>query len=138
MIEALVFLGVVAVVAAVQVPLLQQRWRRLENERLASLPAGAFYAGPARAEGSPGAGEKPVPGELVLDKNGVSFTPKREAPPGSSIAWAKIASARLRPVSTAPLAGSLELSLIGGSKQSYVVQRCESLADALSHLPERL
>jgi hypothetical protein len=35
------------------------------------------------------------------------------------------------PISTAPVAGSLELTLCGGSTQSFVVQRCESLADVM-------
>jgi hypothetical protein len=49
-----------------------------------------------------------------------------------------MAHIQLLPISAAPVAGSLVLSLRGGSTQNFVVQRCESLADKLQHLPERL
>jgi hypothetical protein len=139
-IEAIVFLGVIALVAAVQVPLFQQRWRHLDERRLESLPSDTIYAGPARAESPPGAvGNRPVPGELVLNGKGVSFIPKRAGElPTSSVTWAEISHIRLQPISAAPLAGALVLTVAGGSKRSFVVQRCQSLADALSQLPERL
>ena len=44
---------------------------------------------------------------------------------------------KLSPIPIAPVAGSLELTLRGGSTQSFVVQRSESLADKLQHLPEQ-
>ncbi|MGO9584116.1 MAG: hypothetical protein ACLP36_15075 [Acidimicrobiales bacterium] len=140
MIEAVVFLAVIILIATVEVPLLQRRWRREEERRLASLPGDAIYAGPARAESPPGAGGgRPVPGELVLDRRGLSFTPRRPGQvPALSIAWAEMSNISLRPVSAAPLAGSLVLTLAAGSTQSFVVQRCASLADKLQHLPERV
>ena len=140
MIAATAFLAVMFLIAAVEVPLFKRRWRRLEQQRLASLPGDAIYAGPARAQSlQPGGGSRPVAGEIVLDGHGFSFTPRRatDAPP-LNIAWAEMAHIQLLPISAAPVAGSLVLSLRGGSTQNFVVQRCESLADKLQHLPERL
>ena len=140
MIAATVFLAAMTLIAAVQVPLFKRRWRRLEENRLRSLSGDAIYAGPARAASLPGAGGgRQVAGELVLNKQGFSFTPRRatEVPP-LNIAWAEMTHIRLLPISTAPVAGSLELVLAGGSTQSFVVQRSESLAEKLQHLPERL
>ena len=139
-IAAIVFLSVVILIAAAQVPLLHRRWHRLEENRLKALPGDPIYAGPARAENLPGAvGNRPVAGELVLDGRGLSFTPRRatQGPP-LTIAWGEMANVRLSPISTAPVAGSLELTLHGGATQSFLVQRCESLAEKLQHLPERL
>jgi hypothetical protein len=139
-IAAVIFLAAIALIAAIQVPLLQRRWRRLEAGRLASLPADTVYAGPARAESPPGSGSgRPVPGEIILDATGLSFLAKRETPANSfSFKWHEMSHIRLSPISYAPLAGSLVLTLARGSTQSFVVQRCGSLADTLQHLPERL
>ena len=139
-VAALVFLAVIALIAAIQVPLLQRRWRRLEEQRLASLPEGAIYVGPARAEGLSGSGSaRPVPGELVLDAEGISFIPKRADQAGNlSFKWADMSHIRLNPITYAPMAGSLELTLARGATQSFLVQRCGSLADKLQHLPQRL
>ena len=139
-IAATLFLAVMTALAAIQVPLIKRRWRRLEQSRLRSLSGDAIYAGPARAESLPGTrGSRHVAGELVLDGQGLSFTPRRATEaPALKITWAKMTHIRLLPISTAPVAGSLELTLRGGSTQSFVVQRCESLADKLQHLPERL
>ena len=127
-------------IAAIEVPLLERRWRRLEEQRLASLPEGAIYAGPARAEGAPGSGSgRPVAGELILDAKGVSFTPKRTAQVGNlSFGWAEMSHIKLNPITYAPLAGSLVLTLAGGTTQNFLVQRCGSLADKLQNLSERL
>ena len=139
-IAATIFLGVVSLIAAIQVPLLKARWRRLEESRLRSLPADVIYAGPARVENLPGAGKRrQVAGELMLDRQGLSFTPRRATEvPVLSVTWAEMTHIRLLPISAAPVAGSLELTLCGGSTQSFVVQRCESLAEKLQHQPERL
>jgi hypothetical protein len=136
-ISATVFLAVMVLIAAVEVPLFKRRWRRLEQERLSSLSAGTIYAGPARAENLPGAvGNRPIAGELVLDRWGLSFTPKRATEVRVlNIAWTEMTHIRLLPISAAPVAGSLVLTLAGGSTRSFVVQRCESLADKLQHLP---
>ena len=137
--EAVIFLAAIALVAAVQVPLLKSRWRRLDQQRLAALPEGAIYAGPARAESSSGSGGRPVPGELLLDRGGVSFTPRRaDATVPSKLSWAGISHVELRPVAAAPLAGSLVLTVGGGIKHSFLVQRCEGLADVLSELAQLL
>jgi len=140
MIAAIIFLAVIGLIATIQVPLLQRRWRRLEERRLTSLPGGAIYAGPARAEGSPGSGSgRPIPGELIVDSEGVSFIPKRAAQAGNlHFKWAEMSQIKLNPITSAPLAGSLVLTLAGGATQSFLVQRCGSLADKLRHLPERL
>jgi hypothetical protein len=75
----------------------------------------------------------------MLDRQGLSFTPRRATEvPVLSVTWAEMTHIRLLPISVAPVAGSLELTLRGGSTQSFVVQRCESLAEKLQHLPERL
>lgn len=140
MIEAVIFLGAVLLIATVEVPLLQRRWHRLEERRLDSLPADAIYAGPARVESPEGApAGRPIPGELVLDRKGVSFTPKREGQaPGLMLTWPEMRHIELRPISSAPLAGSLVLTLAGGSTRRFVVQRCDSLAKELQRLPERV
>ena len=52
---ATAFLGLMALLAVVQVPLFKRRWRRLEETRLESLSGQAIYAGPARADNLPGA-----------------------------------------------------------------------------------
>ena len=139
-IAAVIFLAAIALIAAIEVPLLERRWRRLEEQRLASLPEGAIYAGPARAEGAPGSGSgRPVAGELILDAKGVSFTPKRTAQVGNlSFGWAEMSHIKLNPITYAPLAGSLVLTLAGGATQNFLVQRCGSLADKLQNLSERL
>ena len=139
-VAATIFLGVVALLAAIQVPLLKRRWLRLEESRLRSLSGDAIYAGPARAENLPGAsGSRQIGGELVLNRQGLSFTPRRSTEvPALNIAWADMTHIRLSPISNAPVAGSLEVTLFGGSTQRFVVQRCESLANKLQHLPERL
>ena len=140
-IAAMVFLALIALIAAIEVPILERRWRRLEQQRLASLPPGAIYAGPARAEEPEGSGSRrPIPGELILDATGVSFLPKRATPNGKlSFKWAEISHVKLDPITYAPLAGALVLTLArGGATQSFLVQRCGSLADKLAHLPERL
>ena len=140
MIAATIFLVLMILIAAVQVPLFKRRWRRLEESRLRSLPGDPIYAGPARAESLPGGvGGRPVAGELVLDSQGISFTPRRtQDMPSLNIAWGQMTHIRLLPISTAPVAGSLELTLHGGATQSFVIQRCESLAAKLQHLPECL
>jgi hypothetical protein len=139
-IAATIFLAAMLLIAAIQVPLLKGRWRRLEESRLKSLSGDPIYAGPARAENLPGArGGRQIAGELVLDRQGLSFTPRRATElPALNIAWSDMTNIRLFPISTAPVAGSLELTLHGGDTHSFVVQRCESLADKLQHLPERL
>ena len=53
-IAATFFLGLMTLLAAIQVPLIKRRWRRLEQTRLESLSGDAIYAGPARAESLPG------------------------------------------------------------------------------------
>lgn len=139
-IAATIFLALMTLIAAVQVPLFKRRWRRLEENRLRSLAGDAIYAGPARAESLPGArGSRQVAGELVLDRRGLSFAPRRatEVPP-LHIAWEEMTHIRLVPIPNAPVAGSLELTLCRGSTQNFVVQRCESLADKLQSLPEQL
>jgi hypothetical protein len=139
MIEAVIFLGAIILIAAVEVPLLQQRWSRLERRRLESLPAGVIYAGPARLEAPKDApASRPLPGELLVDRRGVSFTAKAAQTPVLNLAWSEISHVSLRPISSAPLAGSLVLTVAGGATHRYVVQRCASLADALVHLPERV
>ncbi|MGO9961983.1 MAG: hypothetical protein ACLPUG_00975 [Acidimicrobiales bacterium] len=136
-IAAAIFLVLMILIAALQVPLFKRRWHRLEEDRLKSLPGDPIYAGPARVD-SPGGG-RPVAGELVLDSRGITFTPKRTQDMASlRITWGQMTHIRLLPISTAPVAGSLELSLHGGATQSFVVQRCESLAAKLQHLPDRL
>ena len=138
-IEAVVFLGAIIVLAAVEVPLMQRRWRRLEKLRIEALPAGVIYAGPARVEAAERApGTKPVPGELLVDRAGMSFTPKAAEMPPFSVAWSDMSRVTLRPISTAPLAGSLVLTVAAGTTHRFVVQRCASLADALAHLQERV
>jgi hypothetical protein len=140
MIEAIVFLAVVVVIAAIQVPFLQRRWQRLEERRLESLPADTIYAGPARVETPASAGGgRPVAGEIVLDGLGLSFTPKHtgQAPP-LRFSWAEMSHLALHPISMAPLAGSLELTLAKGTTHRFLVQRCASLADELRHLPDRI
>ena len=139
-IAATVFLAFMTLIAVGQVPLLKRRWRRLEDNRLRSLEGDAIYAGPARAENLPGAvGRRQVAGELVLDRRGLSFAPRRatEGPP-LRIAWGEMSHIRLVPISNAPVAGALELTLCRGPAQNFVVQRCESLADKLQNLPEQL
>jgi hypothetical protein len=140
MLEAVVVLALVILIAAVQVPLFQRRWRRLEELRLQSLPAGAIYAGPARAESLPGSEDgRPVPGELLFDATGLSFTPKQPARAKAlRVKWTEMSHIRLNPISYAPLAGSLVITLPGGSTQSFVVQRCASLAEKLQHLPQQM
>lgn len=139
-IAATIFLVLMILIAAAQVPLFKRRWRRLEEDRLRSLPGHPIYAGPARAESPPGGGGgRPVAGELVLDRQGISFTPRRSQDmPALDIAWGEMAQIRLLPIPTAPVAGSLELTLHGGATQSFVIQRCESFAAKLQDLPERL
>ena len=56
----------------------------------------------------------------------------------SKLSWAGISHVELRPVAAAPLAGSLVLTVGGGIKHSFLVQRCESLADVLSELAQLL
>ncbi len=139
-IAAAVFLTFMTLIAVAQVPLLKRRWRRLEEDRLRSLEGNAIYAGPARAENLSGAGgRRQVAGELVLDRRGLSFAPRRatEGPP-LHIAWEEMSHIRLVPISNAPVTGSLELTLCRGSTHNFVVQRCESLADKLQNLPEQL
>ncbi len=140
LLAATIFLAVVALIAVAQVPLLKRRWRRLEDNRLDSLSPDAIYAGPARAEDLPGAvGNRQVPGELVLHAKGLSFTPRRALDaPVLNLAWAEMTHIRLLPISTAPVAGSLRLTLRGGATHSFLVQRCESLADKLQNLPQQL
>jgi hypothetical protein len=136
MLEAIVFLAAVVLIAAVEVPFLQHRWQRLEKRRLESLPADTIYAGPARVESPPGAGGgRPVAGELVLDGLGLSFTPKHaDQAPILKFSWTEMTHIALHPISMAPLAGSLELTLAKGATHRFVVQRCSSLADELQHL----
>lgn len=139
-IGAIFFLGLMVLLAAIQVPLFQRRWRRQEQTRLESLSGNAIYAGPARADNLPGTTRsRQVAGELVLDRQGFSFTPRHATDaPTLNIGWAQMTHIRLSPIPLAPVAGSLELTLSGGSTQSFVVQRCESLADKLQRLPEQL
>ena len=139
-IAAAVFLLLMIVIAAAQVPLFQRRWRRLEENRLKSLPGDPIYAGPAARESPPGRVKgRPVAGELVLDSQGISFTPRRTQDMASlRIAWGQMTQIRLLPISTAPVAGSLELTLHGGATQSFVIQRCESLAAKLQRLTDHL
>lgn len=140
MIEAISFLALIIVLAAVEIPLLQHRWNRQEQQRLETLPPGVLYAGPARVESdSANSHERPVPGELVLDDKGISFTPKRVGQAAlMSLAWSDMRHIDLHPMSGAPLAGSLILTLARGSTHRFVVQRCTSLADVLLHLSERI
>jgi hypothetical protein len=140
MIEAVLGLGAVIVIAAIEVPLLKRRWQRLEQRQLASLPGDVIYVGPARAESLPGSFDaRPVPGELLVDQRGLTFTPKQTGQgPVLSITWTQMRNVSLHPISSAPLAGSLVLTLSGGSTRSFVVQRCASLADKLQNLPDRL
>jgi hypothetical protein len=139
-IAATIFLFLMILIAAAQVPLFKRRWRRLEESRLRSLPDNAIYAGPARVESlSEGVRNHLVAGELVLDSQGISFTPRRtQDMPSLRIAWGQMTHIRLLPISTAPVAGSLELTLHGGATQSFVIQRCESLAAKLQQLPDHL
>jgi hypothetical protein len=98
-----------------------------------------IYAGPARLEAPKDApASRPLPGELLVDRRGVSFTAKAAQIPALNVAWSEISHVALRPISSAPLAGSLVLTVAGGTTHRYVVQRCASLADALAHLPERV
>jgi hypothetical protein len=139
-IAATVFLVLMILIAALQVPLFKRRWRRLEQNRLRSLPGDPIYAGPARVERlAGGAAGRPVAGEIVVDDQGISFAPRRSQDmPPLHITWGQMTHVRLLPIATAPVAGSLELTLHGGATQSFVIQRCESLAAKLQHLPERL
>ena len=60
-------------------------------------------------------GSRQVPGEIVLDGHGFSFAPRRAtAALPLDIAWAEMTHIQLLPISAAPVAGSLVLSLRGG------------------------
>lgn len=135
-VEAAIFLALVGLVAMLQVPLLERRWRRLDRERRDRLGPETIFAGAARAEVSDSA--KPVPGELVLNRAGMSFTPRKPTEQGGfSAAWSDIARVSLRPAAAAPLAGSLEITFSGGPPRTFLVQRCGPLAEVLSELGER-
>jgi hypothetical protein len=87
--------------------------------------------------------EKAVPGKLLVDADGFTFTASpgwhhvrgvTKAPPPyeRQIKWNEVASQRLRPVPNKPLPGFVDLELTDGSTVSFRVNLFRKLSEALA------
>jgi hypothetical protein len=127
---ALGTLGIFILIVAIELPLLLRKQRRRQDERMRNLAPGSIYAGPAGIT-LPG-GRREVQGDLLIDSQGVTFTPTKAGGPQINILWPSISSVTLRPARSRPLSGALMLSKNDGTTDSFIVRGYEQLAAALS------
>ncbi len=126
-------LAILALIVGVEVPLLLRSQRKRQEERIRSLPSGVLYA----CRGStalPGHRTQFV-GNLVLDQQGIVFTPHRHINTQVSIRWCEISRIQLRRARTQPLAGALILNKTDGGSHTFIVRGWGGLAKVLTLVP---
>jgi hypothetical protein len=129
-IGAVIALAVFALIIGIEVPLILRSQRRRQEERLRSLPNGAFYT----CRGStvlPGH-RALVTGNMILDQQGITFTPLREKSAPLVIHWSDVARIQLGRARSQPLAGSLVLNNSDGTKHAFIVRAWSGLAEVLA------
>ena len=128
-IGALVAVVVLAVIIGIEVPWLLRRQRRRQAGYLNRLPHGVFYAGLAR---TPMPGNRgPVQGSLLLDSQGMTFTPLRGGAAPMRIPWSAVLGLRLKLAPGQPMAAAFEIATDDGTLRTFIVRGYPELARAL-------
>jgi hypothetical protein len=127
---ALVVFGFLAVILAVETPLILRVLARRQQRLLTSSPPGTLFAAYVRQVGTlAGAVSGPAsarsglrPGKLLLNGGGVSFTPSgnRGLPYDTTLSWRQLSDVRLTP-SPGSACGRLEVITGNGQVVSWVI-----------------
>jgi hypothetical protein len=126
---AVVFL---ALLVAVEVPLILRAQDRRQEALTGDLTDGAFYAGRASMVGHDRGRRLPTPGTIVFSDAGIRFSPKTEGAVGLELAWDTISGIRLRPQPGKIGIGLLRLALNDGGSRTFTVPRYGPMARVLA------
>ena len=126
----LVVFGILAVIMAVETPLILRVFARRQQRLFSAAPAGTLFATYVRQVGTlAGAVSGPAsarrglrPGKLLLNSSGLSFTPSgnRGLPCETTLTWRQLSDLRLRP-SPGLAGGRLEVITTHGEIVSWLV-----------------
>ena len=135
-IGAAIALAGIALIIGIEVPLILRSQRRRQEEKLRSLPNGAFHA--CRGSTVMPGHRALVTGNMILDQQGITFTPLRDNSAPLMILWFEVARIQLGRARSQPLAGSLVLNKSDGTKapsssgHGVVLLRCWPRRRAMS------
>ncbi len=132
-IGAAIALGIMVLIFGAEIPLILWSQRRRQRERMRNLPHDALYA--CRGSMAVPGHRFPVAGDMVVNYEGITFTPLRGKRDLLTIGWSEVARLTLRGAQAQPLAGSLVLSRFDGTKQIFVVRSWGGLAEVLARVP---
>jgi hypothetical protein len=131
-IGAVIALGGIVLIIAIEAPVVLRSQRLRQRERLLSLPNGAFYA--CRGTTVLPGHRSQIAGNMILDRQGITFTPLREERPPLTVDWSEVVRLQLARSRT-PVAGSLVLDKSDGTKQTFIVRGWGRLAKILTSAP---
>lgn len=125
-------IGFVALLFAVEVPLISRAQDRRQARLMKTLPRDGIFVGtasifPIKAE----QGRFPRSGTITFTRQGVSFSPKRGTEP-FNLDWSGVSQLRLVPMPRTIGVGRLTLDLIDGHRRVFSVPRCKAMARALA------